>query len=232
MKAVDENVSSEPPAPQPSILRALCNPVTLIALIILIGVFFLIGSAIFGFDRGVLTGMSNIEYARGLITYLFAVVTIGTAVVLVVSALTGGDDKSLARGKDILSLLLGVFGTIVGFYFGSEVATARPESQQVRLAPVRFGDLQAGKVAVMSFVSGGTPPYRYSILVGGQPRISEETAGADGWINAVIEQPQVGEGESVPITIEVRDAADRTARQSAFFVSRSAPAPAAKPAVK
>ena len=71
---------------------ALGNPVVLIAVLILLSVFVLIGSAIFGIDRGVLTGMSRIDFARGLITYLFAIVTIGTAVVLVVSGLTGLDD--------------------------------------------------------------------------------------------------------------------------------------------
>ena len=79
----------------------------------------------FGWDKGVLQSMSRTDYARGLITYLFAVVTIGTAVVLVVSALTTSADdqheKRFQRGKEILSLLLGVFGTIVGFYFGAEI---------------------------------------------------------------------------------------------------------------
>jgi uncharacterized membrane protein len=85
--------------------RQLVNPIVLIALMILFSIFALIGSAIFGWDKGVLTGMGRIDFARGLITYLFAVVTIGTAVVLVVSALTGTEDevheKRFQRGKEI-----------------------------------------------------------------------------------------------------------------------------------
>src|SRR5215469_7491534 len=99
--------------------------ISIIALLILGSVIGMIAVAIFGWDRGrVLTQMSQIDFARGLITYLFAVVTIGTAVLLIVSALTSPADDThnarFQRGKEILSLLLGVFGTVVGFYFGSE----------------------------------------------------------------------------------------------------------------
>ena len=104
---------------QPNSFKAFMNPVVVLAGIIVLSVLFLILCAIFGWDKGVLQNMSRTDYARGLITYLFAVVTIGTAVVLVVSALTTSADdrheKQFRRGKEILSLLLGVFGTIVGF---------------------------------------------------------------------------------------------------------------------
>src|SRR5262245_49760326 len=65
-------------------VASLLNPIVVIALAILFGVFFLIGAAILGLDKGVLAKMSESAFARGLITYLFSVVTIGTAVVLVV----------------------------------------------------------------------------------------------------------------------------------------------------
>jgi len=111
---------------QPNSFKAFMNPVVVLAGIIVLSVLFLILCAIFGWDKGELQNMSRTDYARGLITYLFAVVTIGTAVVLVVSALTTSADdrheKQFQRGKEILSLLLGVFGTIVGFCFGAEVS--------------------------------------------------------------------------------------------------------------
>src|SRR5215211_6478912 len=66
----------------------LMDPASLVSLSILIGVLFLLGMAILDLDKGrVLVGMGKAQFARGLITYLFAVVTIGTAVVLVLSAL-------------------------------------------------------------------------------------------------------------------------------------------------
>src|SRR5215510_2881988 len=93
----------------------------LLAGIIIVGAISLIGAAVFGIDKGFVIGMRDPDYARGVITYLFAIVTIGTAVALVFSALAGlmltkGEDFPFERGKHILALLLGVFGTIVGFY--------------------------------------------------------------------------------------------------------------------
>src|SRR6185312_5841331 len=130
-----ENDMSEPkrssenrddPSTLKNALARLLSPVTLIALLILLGVMFLLMMAIFGWDRGhVLITMAQPDFARGLITYLFTVVTIGTAIVLIISGLTGGDKEQFDRGKEILGLLLGVFGTMVGFYFGSEVTHAR-----------------------------------------------------------------------------------------------------------
>jgi hypothetical protein len=61
-------------------------------------------------------------YARGIITVLFSVGTIAIAIVLILSAtfLNDADKKErFDRGKEVLSLLLGIFGTIVGFYYGT-----------------------------------------------------------------------------------------------------------------
>src|SRR5262245_18714593 len=115
--------------------RAFLNPVVFLAVVIIISIIALIGSAVVGLDRGnVLLSMGRADFARGLITYLFAIVTICIAVALLLSAVVGateeGDatEKRFQRGKEILSLLLGVFGTIVGFYFGSDSSNLnRPE---------------------------------------------------------------------------------------------------------
>jgi hypothetical protein len=63
------------------------------------------------------------EVARGLITFLIAISTVGIAIVLAISTVLVPDsaegDKRFDRGKQVLSILIGVLGTIVGFYFGS-----------------------------------------------------------------------------------------------------------------
>ena len=144
------------------------SPVFLTALLILMGVFFVIGMTIVGWDRGnVLRNMGQVEYARGLITYLFAVVTIGTAVVLVVSALSHiadpNSDEKFQRAKEVLSLLLGIFGTIVGYYFGSE-KSALPA---LRLIAPAIKQVPAdGTFTLTTAVVGGTSPYSYKIAVG------------------------------------------------------------------
>jgi hypothetical protein len=58
--------------------------------------------------------LSDIQYARGLITYIFAVGTIGGVVVLILVALPGKGttDEKFGREKELLTTLIGIFGTI------------------------------------------------------------------------------------------------------------------------
>jgi hypothetical protein len=55
-----------------------------------------------------------------------ATVGISLVIVLAIFLSTGGREEVGARfqmGKDVLAVLIGVLGTIIGFYFGSEKAT-------------------------------------------------------------------------------------------------------------
>jgi uncharacterized membrane protein len=203
--------------------RAYLNPVVAIAVAILLSVFILIGAAIAGWDKGVLSGMSRVEYARGVITYLFAIVTIGTAVVLIVSALISSDDprneRRFERGKEILSLLLGVFGTIVGFYFGSELsARGQLEEQNLRVIPVHLSKTQLdakSPFTLSTFVSGGQEPYRFGVAFGdATPQVMEKVQ-EKGWITKDLLAPEVATETDVVVKIVVKDAAGHTAEQSA-----------------
>ena len=204
-------------------LRTFLNPIVLIATMILISIFVLIGAAIVGFDKGVLLSMSKVEFARGLITYLFAVVTIGTAVVLVVSALTSTESKAhekrFERGKEILSLLLGVFGTIVGFYFGSEVTQkAAATVAALQLAPIHLNVQtvsQGEQVALQTYVSGGKPPYRYGVGFGSEAVETSDKVESTGWIQKSVPGPTVASEQAVAIHVVVTDADGNKAEQTA-----------------
>jgi hypothetical protein len=205
--------------PAATIWAALANPVVLIAVMLILSVFFLIGMAIFGFDR-ILSSMSRVDFARGLITYLFAIVTIGTAVLLVVSGLTApGDqhaDRRFERGKEILSLLLGVFGTIIGFYFGSEVN--KPPEGGLQLAPLRLSVAQA-KVTVTTFAGGGKGPYEYAVTIGDAvPKVFEPVP-ENGWIVKDLDSGGIPKQASVPVVATVRDADGHSVRQSATMMA-------------
>lgn len=195
------------------------NPVVVIAMMILLGVFALLGAAIVGWDHHVLLRMSNIEFARGLITYLFAVVTIGTAVVLVVSALVSeGQDihqERFQRGKEILSLLLGIFGTIVGFYFGREAGGATTSEKVLYAAPIHVSSARIapnGKLTVSSFVYGGNAPYRYEIKLDDE-KPSKGSVQEAGWLNQeVVAGTQTG---TLTLTLTVEDADGHTLERKA-----------------
>jgi hypothetical protein len=60
--------------------------------------------------------------ARGLITFLVVLITIAIALILTLLAFFSNSrdlKERFALGKEILTLLIGVLGTIIGFYFGS-----------------------------------------------------------------------------------------------------------------
>ena len=69
-----------------------------------------------------LQALADKELARGLITFLVAVTTVGIAFVVIVYVTLGKHAEVKAMfplAKDVLAVFMGVLGTIVGFYFGS-----------------------------------------------------------------------------------------------------------------
>ena len=209
-----------------SALKPLTNPVVLIAMLILISIFVLIGAAILGLDRGVLKSMAEFRFARGLITYLFAVVTIGTAVVLVVSVLTCPSEaseemeKRFQRGKEVLSLLLGLFGTIVGFYFGSEIKGGEDvQSLGLRLTPPllsQYRVISGQQLKITAAVSGGTPPYLFGATMNKDNDIKyNQSVDKNGWIMKELVAPKVPELKTLDVLIGVKDATGSTLTSSA-----------------
>ncbi len=68
------------------------NPITFIAVFILVTVILLIAANVLGFDKGeTLKNLANIDFARGLITYLFAVGTIGVIIIVILAILLSGE---------------------------------------------------------------------------------------------------------------------------------------------
>ena len=214
--------------------QLLLNPIVIIALLIVLGTFSLIGSAIFGLDHGVLSSLAKLDFARGLITYLFAVVTIGTAVALVVSALTSEAseemEKRFQRGKEILSLLLGLFGTIVGFYFASDISGREQiEIGALHVTPPLLNEqrvISGQQVTVTAAVSGGTPLYRYGVTMGEDKEIQyDQSVRENGWIVHKLMAPTVSEIITLDVKLGVKDATDRALTTSAKL--EVAPKPAA-----
>jgi hypothetical protein len=123
--------------------------------------------------KGFLESLGDRTVARGLITFLITFTTIGIAIILAISTLfsSAGTDgeKRFDQGKQVLSVLIGILGTIVGFYFGASAdtkAATTGAAQVLTIAPPSISDLQpkkGEKFTISAFVSGGKAPYTYSI---------------------------------------------------------------------
>jgi hypothetical protein len=201
--------------------RDFLNPIVLLSLIIVLGVIALLAAAVLGIDKGVLGNMSRSEFARGLITYLFAVVTIGTAVVLVLSALlepaNDVQEKRFQRGKEILALLLGVFGTIVGFYFGqAQPSQAGTEALAISTLDVTPKSAPAGStVTIRAVVTGGVLPYKFGVALGSDAANPAENVAEGGWITKELVTRQLRPGEPSNVKVVVEDGAGRRSDQTA-----------------
>jgi hypothetical protein len=207
------------PAKQPADahaeIKSYLNPVTILAAGMLFAIVLLIGASTLGLDKGlVLAKMGQVEFARGLITYLFAVVTIGTAVVLVVSALTTeetpANERRFERGKEILSLLLGVFGTIVGFYFGSEVAAKSQTGETlISVVPIHLSATTVAPGAhfnLTTYVTGGRAPYRFATGYDDDAVKPGEPVEPGGWILKTLTAPSAAGQKPVTLHMVVEDA--------------------------
>ena len=85
--------------------------------------------ALYHAGGGFLASLQNLEIARGLITFLVVFTTVMISIILVLyiatSTLQGQDVKDrFGFGKEILTALIGILGTILGFYFGQSTSTS------------------------------------------------------------------------------------------------------------
>ena len=83
---------------------------------------FLLGLANQNGENGepLLTRLAKVEVARGLITFVFVVGVIALALIIVTANVTAndGEGQRFERSKEILTSLIAIVGTILGYYFG------------------------------------------------------------------------------------------------------------------
>jgi hypothetical protein len=197
----------------------LKSPLTMLtsAIVLAVMLVFLSNIVVPG-NENMLNRLQDPDYARGIITYLFAVGTIGVIILVVFATLTRrgtGDADDLARqreqyerSKTFVSLLLGIFGTIVGFYYGQTTDEDGPTVQVAELSVPDTTLAPGDTVSVNGVVTGGTPPY-FVVLRAGEDVRAVVVDEVGNFADTVPVPPAVlPEGESdasIPFAVEARD---------------------------
>ncbi|MEZ5477852.1 MAG: hypothetical protein R3E95_10335 [Thiolinea sp.] len=165
--------------------------------------------------------MNDTATARGAITFLFALGTITLAVVLVGASLFSiGEDSEkrkqrFSEAKEILTMLIGIFGTIIGFYFGAINSTESNQALSVAAPQIINPTPAPGeKFSMVAQITGGKPPYNYefSFDEGMGIKPLENLRTDSGLIVQEFEMPEgLESGESYNISLRVTDAVNRGA---------------------
>jgi hypothetical protein len=163
--------------------------------------------------HGILLALANPDVARGLITFLIAFVTVLIAAFLVVASLTFHSNyipdfqNRLTVGKEILAVMIGVLGTIVGFYYGTSVkGGAQPP--QVAPAVIINETPNAGETTtIITFATGGKPPYVYSIAFDPPNTIPaiKDVVSQDGSIKQDVHIPDMAKSKTIKFQITISD---------------------------
>ena len=172
---------------------------------------------------GVLTGgllefLSSIPSARGLITFLIAIGTIAIAIILTLASVimeaSNPDElkERLSKGKEILTVLVGVLGTIVGFYFASnpEGSVAGKMTVAVVDAPT---SVEAGaEFNVLAVTTGGELPYDSTpIITVDKGVVGEGSVNEKGVIKVKFKVATDVKPGAIPIVVGLRDKSGKTA---------------------
>jgi hypothetical protein len=159
--------------------------------------------------------------SRGLITFLVAFVTVTIALVLATWVIASNAPvaelkERFSHAKDVLATLVGILGTILGFYFGS-ADKAAPE-------PLAMAQLQFKSGQVITHVSGGTAPYRYTITAVDADAKGGSKVSKDGWI---FDFPPTAIKSGDSVTVEAVDAKDHKVSKAAKMTDAEKGPPAA-----
>ncbi|MGR8934040.1 MAG: hypothetical protein ACU837_06565 [Gammaproteobacteria bacterium] len=113
-----------------------------------------------------------VDVARGLITFMVAMITVTLAIVLSIYPIISADNKEaktdikerFIMGKEVLMVFVGILGTIVGFYYASDHKSAGNDEQWVSKFLVNPSEINAGgDFTLTMLLTAGLAPYHYEI---------------------------------------------------------------------
>jgi hypothetical protein len=113
----------------------------------------------------------------------------------------------------VLSVLIGLMGTIVGFYFGATTDTKTTQALAITPASISNQQLKKGDKFSISFVaSGGRPPYVYSITFDPATPLSsiKDAKSPDATIKQDFSVPEFAADIEVKFQTSVTDSDNKT----------------------
>ncbi len=177
-----------------------------------------VGAMFYGiYQKEFLDKLSKIDVARGFITFLVALGTIALAILLVIYAitfrkLTQQDDISFkdrfGRGQQVLTALIGILGTIVGFYFGSTVTEPQKKPQELLVNPVKISNTNpkpGDTITLTNVIKGGKAPYTYSLIFDKEISQIDKTTSTGDISETIKIKNETQPGTEISITFKVTD---------------------------
>lgn len=201
-------------------LRTNLVPVFLCAFAIAVFVLLVTGIT----NTGFFSSLAQVDQARGLITFLIAIIA-GSVILLTAINIFLADGASFANrfsaAKDLVTIVMGVLGTILGFYFGSSTGDRAMSIADVR--PANYSVVSPGdRIEISANVRGGTGPFKYDVLLSdaaGNPvmgGVTNQSTEADA-IRQSITVPSVAKTSTITASLLVRDSRGLQARGSTFL---------------
>lgn len=163
---------------------------------------------------------------RGMITFLIAVITVGIAIILVLATIVSDSvdrEKRFNQGKEIFTALIGVLGTIVGYYFG----TTLDDKSALRFEPIAVAREVGKPTTISTRVVGGKGPYDYSIIFTSAQIPTIKGTSKDGRITETVDAAAARSGE-LTFDLRVDDAAGATTAAE-YKLGQPTSTPAASP---
>lgn len=161
------------------------------------------------------TQVTSKDYARGLITVIFGIGTVAVAMTLVLSSLllpaTDLNFKErFGMAKEVLTLMLGIFGAVIGFYFGTgnDVPNTPPPTISEVIVPAET-PTQGDNTSIMVLIDGGEPDFRVSVDFGASDLKPVEYNSSQRWIKVPISLSGAEQTGLVEFKVVVSDSLGR-----------------------
>lgn len=156
--------------------------------------------------------LANLDAARGLITFVITVGTVAIAIMLSLTAIVTRDfERRIVVGKEILTILVAVLGTIVGFYYGASNKPAAPggtggasNPAGISIEAPKLNRGTDGALTLSANITGGTKPYEYGVTFTPDTIAPIKNKKTEGQITEAIVLPTPAPAE-VTITIQGKD---------------------------